>query len=92
MPFVLLVIVAAVTVFAYTRINKATSNVLDPTVQRARDEADLKSKLSSGGSIEDYKIGCSGSGQVMMKHTPMDTSDLSLIQPVGMLVRSRDSN
>lgn len=85
LPVIVVIIVIAIGVFVFTRLgNKDTGTPFDPN-QAARDEADLRAKLASGGSIDEWKVGCSGSGKVNMTHKPMNTSDLSLIHPIGIL-------
>ncbi len=81
---VVILLVAAIGLFALTR-NKETNDKPDPSQQAAKDEAALKAKLAAGGSVDEWKIQCSGSGPVAMTHTPMDVKDVSLIHPIGLL-------
>ena len=86
LPLIIILLVIGVSGFAYTRMkNKNTENKPDASAQAAKDQAALEAKLAAGGSVEEWKIQCSGQGPVMMTHTPMDVKDVSLIEPMGLL-------
>lgn len=86
LPLVIIIIVIVISGFAYTRIrDKQSANTGVDASQQARDQAALEAKLASGGSVDEWKTQCTGNGFVAMQHTPMDTEDVSLIQPIGVL-------
>lgn len=88
-PVIVLVLFIAVGGFAYSKVSKSNESKgpMPPNAaeQAARDQAALQAKLAAGGSIDDYKIQCKGTGPVMMTHTPMDAKDVILIEPTGLL-------
>lgn len=86
-PIIIVMVVAAIGIFTFSRINRNKDTKPDPSIQSAKDQAALDAKLATGGDdlLNNWKTGCKGTGTVQMQHTPMDVSDLSMIEPAGLL-------